>query len=91
MATLVSYDVRTNHTAFKNNLVQRGFYYCMTLNDQSRKKMPNTTLFHQSDIVADVEALFKAAAAATFPNPGIEKYLLINGVNNFNLISDETC
>ena len=91
MAFFVTYDVRQSHNALKDNLRKQGFIDCVTLNDGSRKRLPNTTMFHATDDFATVSRLFGVALQATLPNPGLEKLLYVPLTGTFNLISDANC
>ena len=91
MTTLVTYDAQRSHVELKKQLHARGFYSCITMNDNSRKLLPNTTVMHSSDDYAAVEAQFNAAAAATSPAPSIEKVAFVSFAGGWLLRSNQAC
>lgn len=91
MAHLVSYDVQRNHLELKEELRKRGFISCVSLNDGTRRRLPNTTVIHDSDDRQHVRNLFDEAVVATSQVSFLTKVLFVQYPGGFWLTSDEHC
>jgi len=90
MSTFVTYDVKKNHAEFKKSLLSQGFYYCISMQSGSKKLLPNTAVIHNDDS-ASTQIKFKAALAATSPNPELEKVAYVPMASGWSLESDTNC
>ncbi len=93
MATLITYDISTEHTTVKRRCLNIGFRDC-TWNGHEWLRLPNTTLVHQSSSIAFVFRQFRAAVSWAEQRTGrrivIEKLYGLPKARGL-IDSDETC
>jgi len=95
MATfVVTYDLSDGWVEVKNAAKAAGFYDCVTMNDRSRRKLPNTTLFIEA--VSGQAALQQFVGVVEQVNrPRFKKIVLekifVSQVGDFWLNSNESC
>ncbi len=63
MATVLTYDISDGHTEVKTECLTAGFNDCINTSDGNWRKLPNTTLWHDSDDRPAVLQLFKRSVA----------------------------
>ncbi len=91
MSYFVTYDLKQSHTEFKNALHRLGFYSCITMQDGSKKKLPNTAVINDGNDLTDIQNKFQQAINSIIPNPGLEKVAYIPFAGAFTLNSNANC
>jgi len=91
MRIVLTYDVNAFHAIIKQICLNNGFSNCITLDDGTRRKLPNTTLIGDFESPGQAVQTFTLLAKRVAPNVVIEKIFASPCPLPWWLDSDERC